>query len=52
MEELAGAFKGQHAVVVALSISAAFRFTDTTLAAGMQPLIPSEFGASDFNPQN
>ena len=58
--ELTEAFKGQDAVVVALSTSPvtaggkdglAFRLIDAALAAGVKRFIPSEFGANNLDPR-
>ncbi|KAF2267201.1 NAD(P)-binding protein [Lojkania enalia] len=57
VEELTKAFKGQDAVVVALSTTPvarddlAFRIIDATIAAGVKRLIPSEFGANNLDPR-
>jgi nucleoside-diphosphate-sugar epimerase len=59
-EELTEAFKGQDAVVVALSTGPvvtgergglAFRLIDAALAAGVKRYIPSEFGANNLDPR-
>ncbi|KAL1792504.1 hypothetical protein ACET3X_009011 [Alternaria dauci] len=59
-EELTEAFKGQDAVVVALSTGSVisgekdglvFRLIDAALAAGVRRFIPSEFGANNLDPR-
>jgi nucleoside-diphosphate-sugar epimerase len=59
-EELTEAFKGQDAVVVALSTGPvisggkdglAFRLIDAARAAGVKRFIPSEFGANNLDPR-
>jgi nucleoside-diphosphate-sugar epimerase len=59
-EELTAAFKGQDAVVVALSTGPAtsggkdglvFRLIDAALAAGVKRFIPSEFGTNNLDPR-
>ncbi|CAN9440157.1 unnamed protein product [Alternaria sp. RS040] len=59
-EELTEAFRGQEAVVVALTTGSvisgekdglAFRLIDAALAAGVRRFIPSEFGANNLDPR-
>ncbi|KAF2008013.1 NAD(P)-binding protein [Amniculicola lignicola CBS 123094] len=55
VEELTEAFKGQDAVVIAISTTPitqdnlAHRFIDAAVAAGVKRLIPSEFGANNLD---
>ncbi|USP78851.1 hypothetical protein yc1106_06125 [Curvularia clavata] len=60
VEELTTIFRGQDAVVVALSTlpvtaggkdGLAFRLIDAALAAGVKRFIPSEFGANNLDPR-
>ncbi|KAG9185789.1 hypothetical protein G6011_07120 [Alternaria panax] len=59
IEELTEAFKGQDAVVVALSTGPssggkdglAFRLIDAALAAGVERFVPSEFGVNNLDPR-
>lgn len=57
VEELTEAFKGQDAVVVALSTTPvskdelAFHIIDAAVAAGVKRLVPSEFGANNLDPR-
>ncbi|ORY11709.1 hypothetical protein BCR34DRAFT_601153 [Clohesyomyces aquaticus] len=57
VSELTEAFKGQDAVVVALSTTPitkddlAFRLIDAAVAAGVKRFIPSEFGSNNLDPR-
>ncbi|KAF2249668.1 isoflavone reductase family protein [Trematosphaeria pertusa] len=57
VSELTEAFKGQDAVVAALSTTPvtkddlAFRIIDAAVAAGVKRLIPSEFGTNNLDPR-
>jgi uncharacterized protein YbjT (DUF2867 family) len=57
VEELKEAFKGQDAVVVALTTASvtrddlAFRIIDAAVAMGVKRLIPSEFGIDNLDPR-
>ncbi|KAF2272028.1 NAD(P)-binding protein [Westerdykella ornata] len=57
VEELTEAFRGQDAVVVALSTGPvtkddlAFRIIDAAIAAGVKRFVPSEFGADNLDPR-
>jgi putative NADH-flavin reductase len=56
VEELAAAFKGQDAVVVAISTTPvskddlAFKLINAAVAAGVKRFVPSEFGANNLDP--
>lgn len=60
VDELTEAFRGQDAVVIALSTASVtkdseerlpFRLIDAALAAGVKRFIPSEFGANNLDPR-
>jgi nucleoside-diphosphate-sugar epimerase len=53
-EDLVAAFKGQDAVVMALSggqISEQFRFIDAAVEAGVKRYVPSEYGLNNMDPR-